>query len=402
MKELIIWLHGGDQLIIQKFKILKKEKCPCGSNKLYRDCCYQRVDEEIDITHKKKVLLDIAKDLDAHKMKACLYPIKNECKMPIKSAHMIQNHGVLSQISYKRHVLGFPTSKTEPLEILAQDKEKIYVQRKLEKIGVNEATTHTCFCNYHDSKIFRPIESNPNGFQSNDREQLFLFAYKAFASEYYRSKVSMNLIRSMFKRMPQKLKRYPVLFVPAYREAQKKDREMEFYKKQFDNIIINKSYSEIYTEIIEIPFKIEFASVDCISPTFDISGKRVKQISKGLMRRLFMTIFPDNHKSYILISCINEDRKNFGGYINLLKNTSYKNLFNYLSYFLPLYSESIILNPLLVEKWSKEGKSAYTSISNLIGSYLIKAERNLFIGVNEQYRFGKDLPECKCNLFETI
>lgn len=212
----------------------------------------------------------------------------------------------------------------------------------------------------------------------------------------------MNLIRSMFKRMPQKLKRYPFLFVPAYREAQEKEREMEFYKKQFDNIIINKLYSEIYTEIIEIPFKIEFASVDCISPKFDISGKRVKQISKGLMRRLFMTIFPNNYKSYILISCINEDRKNFEGYINLLKNTSYKNLFNYLSYFLPLYSESIILNPLLVEKWGKEGKSAYTSISNLTGSDLIKAERNLFIGLNEQYRLGKDLLECKCNLFETI
>lgn len=388
--------------ILKRFKIFKRENCPCGSGEKYYKCCRERSDEEIDIQHLKKVLLEVSKTFDSHKYETCLHPISTECKPPIKSAHSIQNHGVLSQISHKNHVMGFRTDRTSPFEIIEQEGDNLYLQKKLERIGINDATTHTCFCNYHDSKIFAPIESNPNGFITSDNEQLFLFAYKAFSFEYYKSKVSLIALNNLFKRMPQKFRKYPFLFVPQYREAQLKDNEMEFYKKHFDSSLVNKTFTDIFTEVIEIPFKIEFSSVDCISPLFDLNGRKVKQFSKGLMRRLFLTILPNTDRSYILVSCINEDRKNFHSYISLLKDVSQNNLFEYLSVFLPLYSENLVINPLLLERWGEGGKSAFTSISNLIDKDFIDFDRKFAFNLYKSYKMKQEIPKSSCNLFERL
>jgi hypothetical protein len=58
-------------------------------------------------------------------------------------------------------------------------------------IGVRNATTFTGFCNFHDTEIFKPIESVP--FIGND-EQCFLLAFRAVARELYTKRAAIQSI----------------------------------------------------------------------------------------------------------------------------------------------------------------------------------------------------------------
>lgn len=384
------------------FKILKNEPCPCGSELKYIECCYNKEDEFIDVKYINKILLETAKAFDSNKIKTCLHPNKSECKPPIKPAHAIQNNGILSQISYKNHVVAFATNKTKKFDAKRIDDNILELSNSLGLVGVNEATTHTCFCDYHDSSVFAPIENNPKGFVKNDKEQLFLYAYKAFAFEYYKSMVALNALRDLFKRIPQKLKKYPFLVVPHYRREQLKQIEMDYYKSFFDKGLIKKEYSGLETEIIEIPYKILFATTECISPAFDIIGNKVKTKTGKMMRRMFITIFPDNDKSYILLSYLSSDKKNFERYVQLLKSADERLLFNYLSVFLPLYSENLVISPVLWNHWGKEKQSAFNGLVNIINEDIIIFERRLAKNLKKIHKHKCPMPECSCNLFERL
>lgn len=311
----------------------------------------------------------------------------------------MQNHGILSRISHDNHVITFPTKKTAPFELLEGGEGEEIILREPECIGVNEATVHTCFCNYHDSTIFKSIESNPTGFDRNDKEQLFIFAYKAFAFEYYKTQVGHLAIQDLFRRMPQKLKKYPLLFVPNYRESQKKLKEMEYYKTIFDTGLISNEFDNVFTEVVEVPFKVEFSSVDCISPNFDIYGKRIRTMSKSLLRRIFLTIIPAVDKSYIIISCAKEDKKIFGKYFSQMKNAKKTDLYAYLSTLLSLYSENIVLNPKLWDKWEDKGKAAYIHMTNLLGYDLFELELKYAMRSKNSVKSGESIPEVSCKFF---
>lgn len=389
-------------MLFKRFKIYKNELCPCGSTIKYKKCCFIKKDEKIDTSHIQKVFLDVGKSFDLCKYKVCLHPKQEDCKPPIKHAHSIQNHGVLSQISVNNHVRAFRTDKTQIMDAKLIDSKTVQGKYTMESVGVNKATTQTCFCNFHDSTLFAPIESNPNGFQKTDLEQLFIYAYKAFAFEYYKSKVALIALQNFFKRIPQRLRKYPFLFVPNYRQAQLKDREMEFYKDFFDNALINKEYTRIETKIIEIPFKIAFTTTECITPMFDLQGKRIHNITNGLLRRMFITIFPNHNCSYILLSYLDLDKGVFEKYVEQLSSLDKTVLYEYLSTFLPLYSENLVISPKLWDRWKTEGQEAFNSLINIFNNDIIKLEFKLTTNISIFLKANKILPKCSCNLFEKV
>jgi len=61
----------------------------------------------------------------------------------------------------------------------------------IEKIGRKVATISTNFCGFHDTKLFLPIESRD--YRKNNKEQEFLFAYRAFAREYHAKREVKNV-----------------------------------------------------------------------------------------------------------------------------------------------------------------------------------------------------------------
>ncbi len=51
---------------------------------------------------------------------------------------------------------------------------------EVSRTSANDATTETCFCDYHDNVAFAIIEEAAPDFDENSNEMKFVYAYKAF------------------------------------------------------------------------------------------------------------------------------------------------------------------------------------------------------------------------------
>jgi hypothetical protein len=123
------------------------------------------------MTHKEilKLITNIRKHVEEKKWK-CLHPYCNEYAI---NSHLLQKNGVLNYLADDGHLI----------EIKGNEFFKIEKQGALisKRVGINKAISQPLFCNEHDTKIFKDIETHPIDF-FNPRVQL-LFSYRSLCSE---------------------------------------------------------------------------------------------------------------------------------------------------------------------------------------------------------------------------
>jgi hypothetical protein len=73
--------------------------------------------------------------------------------------------------------------------------DEMALHSKMKPKGRKVATTFTGFCGHHDTTIFNPIENFD--YEKGNKEQDFLFAYRALAKEYHSKKSVGNIYRHM-------------------------------------------------------------------------------------------------------------------------------------------------------------------------------------------------------------
>lgn len=105
------------------------------------------------------------------KFNKCLSP-EMSCTNAAIRAHSVQKSTALSFIEEQGHVYGLKMKIDDGKPACA-----------FEKLGRNNASTFTGFCNLHDTEIFRPIDTKP--LDLNDAEQLFLVAYRSITRELH-------------------------------------------------------------------------------------------------------------------------------------------------------------------------------------------------------------------------
>ena len=76
----------------------------------------------------------------------------------------------------------------------------------IDRVGVNHATTATCFCDIHDDEVFAPIEKGAPAFDKDSDEHKYIYAYKAFIFEYYKKLVEQKVLRENITNTPSLLK----------------------------------------------------------------------------------------------------------------------------------------------------------------------------------------------------
>ena len=136
--------------------------------------------------NKKKISSDIQNNIKLNKMNGellskakiseCFHHNKSECNGTIKKAHSIQRNGKLSLLEEKDEndnsvLYSFTNTKVEDNKLT------------LKPIGKAIASTFNGFCDFHDNKVFSPIEDA--SFKNTD-EQCFLYSYRAFAHTHHR------------------------------------------------------------------------------------------------------------------------------------------------------------------------------------------------------------------------
>lgn len=352
--------------IISYFRICDKELCPCGSGKIYRECCKNRSDKPVKQS-KKPLNIQVMEKLRKSQFKCCLYPEHTRCVKHIKEAHALQNNKIISQLSEKGHVYILNTQK--PPQIIPIENEEPEVLTLIDKVGVNHATTAMCFCDVHDDEVFAPIEKGAPAFNTSSEEHQYIYAYKAFIFEYYKKLVEEKVFKNSIKDKPSLLK-VPE-FIRQYRAISMTLTEMNTVKNFFDKGIVSKNYTGLKTCVIELPESINFANYACIALDFDINGRKIKHTKRGFISRIFLTIFPEETKSYIILSCLSSDYKYYYKFFEQLKTANLDKLKFYFGLVLPLYSENIVISPRLWEKWSDEQKFAYTFYANRKGKQFL-------------------------------
>lgn len=261
--------------------------CPCGSGKKYKFCCYKSVDREFH--NPNELYLDIVKK--ESKKEFCMYE-NQDCKLPIIKAHSIQNNKILSKLAVDGHVYvpSFNQKKFGGLDI--------------KKCGKNEATIATCFCKYHDDVIFKDIDTKNYNYEE---KQNFLYAYRAFSKYYYDRIGALESDRKRFKDSPN--------FMIAnggyerIKGLEKSVEENEEIRNSFNTALKYGKYDEIKSIVFTLDYEVNFATAYMSPLSFDLEGNLISDVWSldGRIINIYVSIFPENGKSYILISWLKED-----------------------------------------------------------------------------------------------
>lgn len=352
------------------------EQCPCGSGKTYKDCCKGKNDGE-PVNPKKPVEVLVMEGMrkGLKQDKLCLHPDQAKCKGKIKEAHALQNHKIISMLaSEDNHVImQDPTRK--PIVIKDKLANSILIV-PFTRVSGNKATVQSCFCDVHDTEVFKAIEAGAPDFDANSDEMKFVYAYKAFIFEYAKQRHWMWLFRKMFSNHPQACSSPEQ--VKAYRIQCMKMEEFESVKKKFDAEILAGTHNGVITVVITIPYKLGFANYAYIAPDYDMDGNRIKNIdNQGEMHRLAITVLPEVNQSYILMSCLDSEEEFFCKFFQSIKTESLEKILFYFNLMLPLFSENIILSEVLWNAVDEKGQLGLTHMANVIGDAHFRLSQTL-------------------------
>jgi len=343
-------------------KIKDSEDCPCGSGKLFVDCCKNR--PMVISSSKEPPEVQLMKRMRSSMKKCCMHPDKIKCNGRIKKAHALQNNKIVSLLAgSERHVFMLD-AKRQPLLVPLETGETVPII-EVSKTSVNDATTETCFCDYHDNIAFAAIEKGAPDFDINNEEMKFVYAYKAFIFEAYKEEMSYTIFQNCFKENPAAFQSKEMVLM--YRMLHLKHQELAPVRNHYDSQIMAGSYKGVHTCAVRIPEQIQFADYAFIAPDFDMNGKSIHHTKKGIMHRVSVTIFPEATQSWLLVSCLDDELNIYKNLFDQLSSASLDKLKFYLNMLLPLYSENMVLGYKLWTGWDDEVRTAYTYYANLNG-----------------------------------
>lgn len=264
----------------------RNKPCWCGSGKKYKKCHLNR-SEQPKLTRGDVENYAKRQGLKKNCSVNNLYP--KACSGKIINAHTISKSGSLKEIAENGHVMGSKPSVSG----LMKSNGKL----KLEKVGINKASTFTGFCSIHDKEIFSPLEDEP--ITLNDR-QLFLLAYRGMCREIFnkeKNKGTASFMRDADR--GQEVIIQNILQNGANLYGQGVDlalRDLGYLKSEMDLMLVHSNYSKInhcVFELSEVPKMLVSAM---IVPEMDFHGNQLQKL--GLQDKVY---------NYILFNCISYD-----------------------------------------------------------------------------------------------
>lgn len=314
---------------MKKYTIGRNEKCFCGSDIKFKNCCMRKKDllerESIDAESFKKLY---SKGRKQARFRECHHPVKNECSEKIISAHSIQNNKILSKIADDGVVL-MPIPKNSNFN-------------EQTEYGRKEATTFTGFCNEHDKYTFRPIEDQD--FEGSE-EQVFLHIYRAFVLELHRKEEGHRFSQYLFSMMPSIARNSEKMKQLWVSKIGHDDLLIE--KEEFDKAIIDNKYNCLTYFVWEFEGESSFAATGMEEPRFDYSGLRIQNLEDFDIpaKHIYYTIFPDNGKMYFIIAWLKSNDELFCTIGEKLGSINEEEKKNFVNNVVPSTTENLVINP---------------------------------------------------------
>ncbi len=298
------------------------------------------------------------------------------CDQPTIRAHSISNKRLLLKLSNDGQVMHFDKNSSD--------------WGSLTKTGRNAATTFQGMCGDHD-KIFHPIDNED--YSLGNIEQEYLFAMRAAAKEF---STRSGMVHATQERLETNQdQEFPMddvglkmmdLFKPGFDlglEDQKVTRGI------FIDTFKNGKYNVIETSVITVDEELPMAVSSTFNMELAYDGTLINDLSPDnysvRMKPCFLTVFPQDGKTYCLVSYLRRDRKayNFLGDLNNHEESEKKVI---ISNLITTYTENFTAEPSYWKSLSKKTAERYREI---YGNSMVPGH-NLFVVDNDFSLFPSD------------
>ena len=279
--------------LFENYWISRNEPCPCGSGRKYGMCCKGK-DNQASLDMDRSLDGQLLELLRRPVTRVCIHPDQAGCKGMVRNSRPLQAEGVMELLAGADKQVYVMDRDVEPRVIRFEDDEPI-VLTDFVKVPVKNAVTEAFFCERHASTFSLLGKGR---FDPESREEVFLYAYRAFATEYAKQLTVLRSFQRNFKQRPF-LFRLPRL-ITLYRATQKAIGELEPVKAVFDQELLKKTYGGLATCAVSLEGSMAFAVYAYRPPDYDMDGAKILHTAKnGPARRLSITAFPEKGRSWV-------------------------------------------------------------------------------------------------------
>ena len=196
----------------------------------------------------------------------CLhYENGHRCDEIIK-AHSIQRNQSLSAIAQNGHVYKISSN----IGSLKKNKGRLTYK----KHGLNKVSTFLGFCKKHDNELFEPID---NDLLIPTDQQVLLYSYRSLCRELFVSENALELVNNKLEKgiNQDAIKKMLSGYVTGKSFGLK---NLMRHKRDYDNSLANKSYSDIKYVIFQSSQKPIIAFSGLFYPDFDFLGRELQNL----------------------------------------------------------------------------------------------------------------------------
>lgn len=316
-------------------------------------------------TKKIKILQNIYKNVHKKQWK-CLYP---KCNQGAINSHLLQENGILNQISENSHIVELV--ENDYFNIAKGEKTLIF-----ERNSINKVMSHPLFCNDHDNSVFKGIETGNIDFNHSNSQ--LLFSYRALCGELWKKQRNLEFYTRV---------KNSIILNGLLSEMQKADiqnridshslgiSDLTNYKLKFEKSFYNSTFFKFKT--FSIP-KLEICGSGLFSPTSESESFN----QKDPFPAIFVNLIPMDNLLYIIIGksldYTNDWIDNY--FLNWERNYATNSGF-LISDLIASRIESWAISPSLFEKWKPKKLheiEVYWNINRYNLSVDQKFDTNLF------------------------
>lgn len=290
---------------------------------------------------------------------SCYFP---GCKNKSINSHILQKNGILSAIASDNHLWRYQVEHFD---------EDLFI---FKKVGINKVYTFLGFCNEHDTNLFKKIETNTINF--NDYESCLLLLLRTVYNEVWLKEVVIKMLQCTYDN-PQISSNKN--FLSDNIEQNKIGLlDLKFIEKELWKDINTKSENFVFHwKEFELQ---EFCTNGVY--TYDTSEERSKYIAvhnKDIERlsEIFVTFFPYNGKSILVMGYHKCDEKKVKGYVMTFFKETEKRTLRKLTNFALFHCETWVCS----EKFYKQNFEGIEEIFPKLIEYSltrISNERTVF------------------------
>jgi len=226
----------------------------------------------------------------------CYHP---DCESKSINSHILQKNGILSTMTNDSHLWE---------HTIDQFKEEIFTFKKR---GLNNVFSFNCYCNEHDTNLFKKIESSEIDF--NDYESCLLFTLRTIYNEIFRKEVNLKQYQCYLKEKPDKFDNY------AFKQHMRQEAlglgDLKLIETDIWNDFITKKESFVFEHRLMAEIGICMSSFYTYDTTEELN-KIISNTDKDAERtsEIFINLFPYKKSAVLMMAYNKRDEKKLKGY----------------------------------------------------------------------------------------